>query len=685
MSIPNIASRAPNTPITPSTTPVVAMRPKQQQVAPALASRPAPITKIITSKEWVLPPRPKPGRKPSADTPATKRKAQNRAAQRAFRERRANRVSELETQILELEREKSIKEGILTNTVKGLQKENDSLKKSMADMKAMMEQIQRQLNSQQQQQQQLSRSSSQASTPKSVQQSQFRTVQPMQKRRRNTSSVSPTSTGGSNPPTPQSQSHSDELTEAASMMINFKNNSRAGSLSAATSPLSFPSTQTPRSQQSSSSNHRRSSSFSYPQLSPVAQVPTLKPIASNNTPAQSPAPVQAVKSEAQTSNDDDDSCGICTKDECICETLGLKEKTTPMPTLKDAFSFEDFKPLAAVPLRKRSRAKEQGEVDFTNKFKKFKSLPRFKRDSNTSTTSSLEVENNGNDMLFKSPSMSLSLNDESEPTIIRTGASISGATDTGKGDNFESVISPEDQCGFCSDDTPCVCREIAKQKEMLQQKDNMLTNQINEAPASAIVEEEEAEEVEAEKEKLEQISQCTGNPGTCRQCQTDPMSTLFCTTIASKAENEGSVSKKLPTESSSRSGTITPVESKSNNRSLLSSSSSASVSELLSTKMRNQSPSTNTSNSSMLPTPPDLGANRSNSIILPHPTNLELSNPNKHFIPCADAYKTLSRHHNFPKAGFNSIISNLNTNGMFVEVESVVNCLRELDRKFGSN
>lgn len=41
-----------------------------------------PITRIVTSKKWVLPPRPKPGRKPSADVPTTKRKAQNRAAQR---------------------------------------------------------------------------------------------------------------------------------------------------------------------------------------------------------------------------------------------------------------------------------------------------------------------------------------------------------------------------------------------------------------------------------------------------------------------------------------------------------------------------------------------------------------------------------------------------------------------------
>ncbi|KFG79913.1 bZIP transcription factor HapX [Metarhizium anisopliae] len=53
----------------------------------------------MTSKEWVIPPRPKPGRKPATDTPPTKRKAQNRAAQRAFRERRAARVGELEVQL----------------------------------------------------------------------------------------------------------------------------------------------------------------------------------------------------------------------------------------------------------------------------------------------------------------------------------------------------------------------------------------------------------------------------------------------------------------------------------------------------------------------------------------------------------------------------------------------------------
>lgn len=72
----------------------------------AAASSPSPGTPgSVTSKEWVIPPRPKPGRKPATDTPPTKRKAQNRAAQRAFRERRAARVNELEDQIKDIEDE----------------------------------------------------------------------------------------------------------------------------------------------------------------------------------------------------------------------------------------------------------------------------------------------------------------------------------------------------------------------------------------------------------------------------------------------------------------------------------------------------------------------------------------------------------------------------------------------------
>ena len=54
---------------------------------------------VQPSKEWVLPARGKPGRKPSANAPLTKRKAQNRASQRAFRERRNAYVTELEEKV----------------------------------------------------------------------------------------------------------------------------------------------------------------------------------------------------------------------------------------------------------------------------------------------------------------------------------------------------------------------------------------------------------------------------------------------------------------------------------------------------------------------------------------------------------------------------------------------------------
>jgi Minimal binding motif of Hap4 for binding to Hap2/3/5 len=72
---------------------------------------------LVTTKEWVIPPRPKPGRKPATDTPPTKRKAQNRAAQRAFRERRAARVGELEEQLEETKEEQQKRESDLRTKI----------------------------------------------------------------------------------------------------------------------------------------------------------------------------------------------------------------------------------------------------------------------------------------------------------------------------------------------------------------------------------------------------------------------------------------------------------------------------------------------------------------------------------------------------------------------------------------
>ena len=78
---------------------------------------------IFTNKEWVVPPRPKPGRKPAADTPPTKRKAQNRAAQRAFRERRAARVGDLEEQMKQMEEEDEKEQAELRGRIMQLETE----------------------------------------------------------------------------------------------------------------------------------------------------------------------------------------------------------------------------------------------------------------------------------------------------------------------------------------------------------------------------------------------------------------------------------------------------------------------------------------------------------------------------------------------------------------------------------
>ncbi|KAH8702241.1 hypothetical protein BGW36DRAFT_356371 [Talaromyces proteolyticus] len=95
----------------------------QSQASPAAMSPSPGLCGSVTTKEWVIPPRPKPGRKPATDTPPTKRKAQNRAAQRAFRERRAARVGELEEHVKKIEDDFDIRELDLRNKTVSLSKE----------------------------------------------------------------------------------------------------------------------------------------------------------------------------------------------------------------------------------------------------------------------------------------------------------------------------------------------------------------------------------------------------------------------------------------------------------------------------------------------------------------------------------------------------------------------------------
>lgn len=104
------------------------------------------VPSIFTNKEWVVPPRPKPGRKPAADTPPTKRKAQNRAAQRAFRERRAARVGELEEQMQQMEEEDEKEREELQARIQRLEADLDRFSRSIVSWSAKCQSLEDELS-----------------------------------------------------------------------------------------------------------------------------------------------------------------------------------------------------------------------------------------------------------------------------------------------------------------------------------------------------------------------------------------------------------------------------------------------------------------------------------------------------------------------------------------------------------
>lgn len=97
--------------------------------------------KVQPKKEWVLPARAKPGRKPSEVEPPTKRKAQNRASQRAFRERRQSYLASLEAKVNEYEERGINYSTELQKIAKRLKEENDVLKQENTSLHAKIQQL----------------------------------------------------------------------------------------------------------------------------------------------------------------------------------------------------------------------------------------------------------------------------------------------------------------------------------------------------------------------------------------------------------------------------------------------------------------------------------------------------------------------------------------------------------------
>ncbi|KAK7064137.1 BZIP domain-containing protein [Favolaschia claudopus] len=98
------------------------------------------------SKEWVIQPKPKPGRKPKKDLiPASVpeddlgdgkgRRVQNRAAQRAFRERKQSQLADLQARVQSYEQGEVERNVALQNIAKRLKEENETLRRENTALK----------------------------------------------------------------------------------------------------------------------------------------------------------------------------------------------------------------------------------------------------------------------------------------------------------------------------------------------------------------------------------------------------------------------------------------------------------------------------------------------------------------------------------------------------------------------
>lgn len=359
---------------------------------PGSATASAGVMKLQVKKKYVLPPRPKPGRKPSAETPLNKRKAQNREAQRAFRERRAVAINDLEKKLNEESRRHANDYKNMTSMIQQLMHENELLRNRMAHAPP-------------------------ATFPP-----------PMSPA---ASAMSP----GQSPYEAAFSPSQFTYVIAASPAANTQNVGR--------SPLDMldkvldeklPDPASPkRSPEQMVTSSRRSSI--------VAKVSKGSP----KKPCGGPPP---------------------------CGGLALTNTNWAAP---------------AVPLHRRLSSLE---TDFTQRFKK--TQPR---------------------ALPESPSYVFS------PSPASPG--------------FERPEEKE-RCGFCTDNTPCVCAEAAARERANMSDIETLGDtlpSVNDLSIHTPVFNESGMQPSPAQIGAKE---CTGKPGTCTQCQQDPMSTLFCATLAAK-------------------------------------------------------------------------------------------------------------------------------------------------------
>ncbi|KAK6523873.1 hypothetical protein TWF281_001839 [Arthrobotrys megalospora] len=494
-----VLSPSPSAGGTPTPTHCLAPRPTTIAIAPkAMSEESQPqfsptSTNGVTQKDWVIPPRPKPGRKPATDTPPSKRKAQNRAAQRAFRERRAARLTELEEQI---KHKDDPKDCVLMDQVSKITIENNVLRATVAELRRDIEALQR---------------------------------------------------------------------RDAERGIG----------------LSTPSV----------SSHTSHNSFSSTSTAPgFAQTFAGCVVSQIASPAPSP------RSEAVP---------------CFEEAFG--RKCCGGTSCRN--NLDTVSTLSPVPLSRRESQHLEMEIDFTNMFSSSR------RNNNNNNNGSVSLRNSGH-----------TRESTTTPSAAASPAPLSTLSN-----------HPDESCGFCSEGTACVCAEM---KSMERETERLRQQNI---AREAFMRLSNSSRMLPDPTPSGKPAGCTGEPGSCAQCQTDPMSTLFCRTLATK---------KKSFSSSSRRGSSTPRSEDKPGFVCCGGTACG------------KNPGTSS---------PLARKNDDQDTEMKDSPSVGTVEPRGTYIPCSDAYLSLSRHKRFMDADLGTVVKKLNTSGLGVEVSSVKQVLEYLE------
>lgn len=499
----------------------------------------APIS--MTTKEWVIPPRPKPGRKPATDTPPTKRKAQNRAAQRAFRERRAARVGELEEQLDAEREEHEAAQAALQEKVHRLEMDSQALRSRCEVLENMLDK------------ERLERAKEVEVLNRRLHEAtQHNHSQPHHHpARQSLPSISSVSEPqGPYAPQPMRYHHRPS---APSRLSHLDRASTSGGMTAKSTPVPIAQPHRP-----STTNSFSISQIISPQHD-IEQAPTS--CGSCDSGGRCACAEEAMASLPV-------GCGNCTlgsRCQCLEEVLngtaadnhyadaGSRSNSVSQPQSAASRTakrnIRSISPSSVAPVEKRARPSlpfAATETDFTTMFSR-----NSKRASPPSTTTAPVQP-------AAAPVNSIGTPYSNAPSPYSLAPMDNQAAES---------PAPEDRCGFCEDGTYCVCAEAAKNAaaEMQQPATESVTlppitssalfpvQQSRTPPPSegdaigyeilpdgavklpslkGLSSRNKANNSTDDKTKPATVGCGPGGPGTCAQCIADPKSGLFCRSLA---------------------------------------------------------------------------------------------------------------------------------------------------------